>query len=122
MKIRLENVRVKPCIKAHDSGRVHLAYVDATVVIPEALPDGSDFMITVPDISVAVTADGHNVVDFKSRVATVNGAEKRFPYVFTRNAESRAWLTETLHALPEVNRLLAKALVARDEVLAAQAS
>jgi len=112
MSIHLENVRFKPVPRPREDGSMFLGYADVTVVCAKALPDQSDFAITVRDIEVAVLADGRPVIGFKAKkVERADGTNAYFEYAFTRTAASRAWLTATIHALPEVKRVIAVDLV-----------
>lgn len=103
----LEHVRFHSCLNANAGGCWFLGYVSATLVAPKALPDGSDMMITIRDIELALNASGEPVIGFKSKKVEREGRETAyFPYAFSRNAETRAWLTATLFALPEVQRVV----------------
>ena len=115
-RVYLDGIRFREALKAHESGRDHLGYADVTIVMPGALPDGGDFRLAVPDISVAVTANGTNVIDFRSREVVIDGETKRFAYVYPVNAATRAWLVEQLHALPAVEIAIAKAVALREEM------
>jgi len=103
----LEHVKFSACVRDNDNGRTFVGYVNATIVIPAALPDGSDLMLTINDMELAVNASGVAVLGFKSKKVVREGRDDQFfPYAFSRNAETRAWLTTTLFALPEVQRVL----------------
>lgn len=102
--LSIENFRFKSSPIVHNGGRLFLGYANVTLVAEKALPDGSDFLLTIPDIAVSLTNDGSTVIDFKGRSVDVGGKKRHFDYVFTATAASRAWLTQEIHARPEVQR------------------
>ena len=103
----LEQIRFYPCVFNNDDGSVAIGYGNVTIVAPSALPDGSDLMITINDIKLVINVDGKPVLHFKSKKVVREGKEPEwFPHASSKNAETRAWLTTTLFALPEVQRVL----------------
>ena len=103
----LENVSFRSHVRANDNGRTFVGYVDLTIVAPSALPDGSDLMLTITDVELAINSELKPVISFKSKKVVREGRDDAyFPYAYSRNAATRAWLTAALFALPEVQRAI----------------
>jgi hypothetical protein len=89
--LRFDEVSFRACIRTH-ARSVFVGYADATLVVPEALPDGSDLELRICKIELKVV-NGVPRIDFKS-IRGENG--QWYPVLFPKSGKSRVALTEAI--------------------------
>jgi len=102
----VERVRFLPCVRHSNTGRVFLGYLSVALIAPSVLPGGSDMRIVINDMQLSTNPQGVPVIEFKSERIMKGGIAHYYPHAYAQSAETKAWITSTIFALPEVQRVL----------------
>jgi hypothetical protein len=109
-KCTLENCRFTENLQFNDGGSVFLGYLDADVVVPDALGEAADMRISLHDLRVRLTADDQlPAVSPASREFTNRDGEKRRRAHYWVDGATHQWIVAQVFNLPAVIRAYERA-------------
>ncbi len=104
--MRFEDLSIKAAPRKHSKPDCFFyGYVRGKLVVPGALPDGSDLVLGVKDIEIKLV-NGNPRVDFKGIPYQKDGVTKYSPPVIPLSKETRDHLTTLLFADPAVDAVV----------------
>jgi len=118
MSVHFENLRFREGTPAqltpNEGGFCFLGYQSGDLIVTNALPDGSDLVVTLKDIRVRIHVDGTASISMPSREFETAKGETRRSMIFWIEGPTRDFLVKEIFAQRVVQRAYERALAQVD--------